>query len=164
MTPRPEEDVTAPDGLSDTERAVRDEIVRQLSREGGIVPGDVMLRFIRGYHYETPRGQKTFEYLRRALDWRKKEGVDSFLSGNAPRDLVQSGPQFRRAWHGDVYGSLPDGQPLFVHRLGRVDPESLLAIFSADQIQKHYVRDMELVTMRKRELSEQLGKMVYRHW
>ena len=73
----------------------------KLGADAPQVPEETLLRFIRGceralaclpvtqlftaavpairYHYESPRGQKTFEYLRRALVQRLPEAVVPLL-------------------------------------------------------------------------------------
>jgi hypothetical protein len=69
-----------------------------------------------------------------------------------------------RAWHCDVYGSLAEGTPVFVHKVGAVDPEALLAHFTTEQVQRHYIRDLELLSRRKVELSKDFGRRIYKHW
>ena len=53
---------------------------------------------------------------------------------------------------------------MLVHRLGRGDPAELLGQFTPQQVKTHFIRDMELLSQRKAEISQELGRPVYKHW
>ena len=62
------------------------------------VAEECIIRFIRGYHYEgngdlSVRKEKTLGFLKRMLEWRKKE-PGSQLSGTRPHLLVLVAPEW----------------------------------------------------------------------
>jgi hypothetical protein len=114
------------------EEAVRTAIVDHLGpQRAAKVSDEMMVTFIRGYHYEEPRIPKTIEVLERCLEWREELGVDRLLEPGDPedpafREELRQARLFRQVFHLDVWGKDDSDHCILCHRIGSIEPKELL--------------------------------------
>jgi len=148
--------------LSKDEQETIDLMYKQLgdALDAANVSEGTMLRFIRGYKDDPNPQKKAIDMMRTMLDWRKKELVDEWglTPGALPRE-----DQFRRMWLSGLHGRSRDGHPLYIEKLGSIDPSALTKNFTIEDVIKFHVQLMERITAYKDDLSFKENKRIYKH-
>ena len=150
------------------ELAIRRELLARLQGDGwsaaqlAALPSADMLRFVRGYHDKAERLEFTHAEYSAMVAWRREIRADALLAAPPP-EIAQRHGEWRRQWHMDIFGEDSSGHPIMAHRMGQVDPAALISAFSFDLVKRQYVRDIDFLGRRKRELSATRGSAVYKH-
>ena len=157
------------DAWDDEEEQVRQEILARLEPEAAARVSDVMMTcFVRGYHYEDPRAEKTLEVLERALTWRADNGVDKLLDvpgdPNEPnhQEFVRQAKAYQKTFHLDIFGHDDNEHVLMCQRIGAIDPDKLMDT-GIGIVKRHFIRDMEYIVRRKLQLSNVAQRPRYKH-
>ena len=143
--------------ISDKERQLIDQIHAQLGdklREHKVSECTI-LRFVRGFKDEP--SDVCIEKLDNMLTWRKKTNVDEWGLGTLPHEA-----EFRKQWVSGLHGISRDGHPVYIERLGSIDPNTLTKNFTMDQVMNFHIQLMERITAYKDQLSEQKNTRIYK--
>lgn len=145
--------------LNEREQKVWDAMQSRLADKGvDKCPKTMLLRFIRGYATEEDPLEAAIERLTACLEWREKLGVDKILDLQLEKEAL-----FNKCWSVGLHGVGKMGRPVYIERLGEMDPAPLLENFTIDEITTFHVRMMERITNSKEAISATLGRPVYKH-
>lgn len=114
----------------------------------------LVLRFLRARGFDVP---KAVEMLQNDVKWRAEWGVDEIL------ETFKSNKYFKALtdyWPGGVYGFDKQNMPVYVERIGAVDPKSLLKQVPEDDLTKFHIYMMELTEHKMREAGKNLDLAV----
>lgn len=126
---------------------------------GYILNDTLVLKFVRGYHYETPRFEKTVAFLERALIFRKEQRVDFIVEEKGEDET-----KFRRSvWPYHIHGRDKRGHPVYYEQIGRVDPETVMKHYALVDVKMYHCVSMERLEAIKAEISEKSGHRTYKH-
>lgn len=123
-------------------------------------PMTTLIRFIRGYATETDPTRAAIERLKECLEWRASAAIlaDSILERKLEGDM-----KFRENWPVGVHGCDKMGRPVYVERVGMINPDILEQNFTIEQMILFHVQVMERLNHCKEDLTRRLGKTMYKH-
>lgn len=123
-------------------------------------PRSTIIRFIRGYAGEADPTRAAVDRLKECLIWRQSEGIqaDTILERKFNNDEL-----FRKAWPVGIHGHDKAGRPVYVERVGKLDPDLVSSTFTIDELIRFHVQMMERLNAYKEQKSQQLGKLMYKH-
>ncbi|XP_062148754.1 phosphatidylinositol/phosphatidylcholine transfer protein SFH9 isoform X2 [Alnus glutinosa] len=101
-----------------------------------------LLRFLKARKFDI---DKTLHMWAEMLNWRKEYGVDSFLW-----DFVYDEREDVQRWYPHGYHGVDrGGRPVYIERLGKVDPSKLMNVTTVDRFLKYHVQGFEKVFSEK---------------
>jgi len=118
----------------------------------------MIVRFIRGYASEPDRIQATIQHLQETIKWREEVKAEQLRTAELPKTEI-----FRKLWPSALHGLCKQGRPVLVERIGQIDASGLEKHFSFDDMTRFHIQAMERLVYRKDELSQQYGRLMYRH-
>jgi hypothetical protein len=145
--------------LNEKDAATLAELRRQLGAQTiDALPESMVVRFVRGYSSEKEPVKETVERVREVLKFRATHGVDHILD-HLPRKLAL----FKKLWHFGIYGRDKLGHPIYVERIGMIEPSTLLENFKLEDIEHFHVYMMEALCRLKENHSALIGRRMYKH-
>ncbi|XP_024030325.1 phosphatidylinositol/phosphatidylcholine transfer protein SFH9 isoform X1 [Morus notabilis] len=95
-----------------------------------------MLRFLRARKFDI---DKTLHMWEEMLKWREEYGVDSIIKDFVYDEYEEVQRFYPHGYHGVDKG----GRPVYIERLGKIEPSKLMSVTTVDRFLKYHVQGFE---------------------
>ncbi|XP_057809188.1 phosphatidylinositol/phosphatidylcholine transfer protein SFH9-like [Salvia miltiorrhiza] len=120
---------------------------RQVLIERDLLPArqddyHTLLRFLKARKFDL---DKTVHMWEEMLKWRKENGVDSIFQDFVYDEYEEVQHYYPHGYHGVDKG----GRPLYIERLGKIEPNKLMSVTTVDRFLKYHVQGFERTFVEK---------------
>jgi len=122
------------------------------------VRDNTMIRFVRGYRHLENAAQVSLEKFTEFLAWRDEMKIQQIIAMKHPKAA-----KFHASWPSAVHGVSKLGHPVYVERIGQMDPSTINTEFTIDELIQFHIQSMEKLCQLKEDLTGALGKLIYKH-
>ncbi|KAK6238885.1 hypothetical protein QUC31_004354 [Theobroma cacao] len=101
-----------------------------------------LLRFLKARKFEL---DKTIQMWEDMLNWRKEYGVDTIIQDFVYDEYLEVQHCYPQGYHGVD----KQGRPVYIERIGKIDPAKLMKVTTVDRFLKYHVQGFEKAFMEK---------------